>query len=106
MKVFFTVIFAALGVIFLCVIIFEGFKALMLRIMNAIRNFLGGKRGQDNSRKSPDSGNPESMMNVITITSGSCQCCGKIWIGTSRDKDCPLKEVEFMGERRSSARTA
>ena len=39
-------------------------------------------------------------MDIVTLTSGTCQSCGKKFIGTTEDKDPPLRVVTFMGESR------
>lgn len=91
MKVVILVILVPLAIICLGAFLFAGIKALFLRIKNKISNkFFGGKNKLA----------PEAMMDIVTLTSGTCQSCGKTFIGTTEDRDSPLRVVSFMGESR------
>lgn len=91
MKVIIMLVLVPLVLICLGAFLFAGMKALFLRVKNNIKNKLSGKDSQPS---------PEAMMDIVTLTSGTCQSCGKKFIGTSEDKDPPLRVVTFMGESR------
>ena len=102
---FFTTIGVAVAIIlalcFLFASVTRGFKAMFLGIVVKLREALAGT-GAGAPRR-PGGGvfhngrQTESLMKEIIITTGQCQCCGRTYIGTSEDSDCPLKAVEFMG---------
>lgn len=85
------VILVPLAIICLGAFLFAGIKALFLRIKTGVLNKLFGRKAQ---------AQPEAMMDIVTLTSGTCQSCGKKFIGTTEDKDPPLRVVTFMGESR------
>lgn len=89
MKIVLLVIFVPLAVICLGAFLFAGIKALFRQMKSGIKNVFSGKKES-----------PEAMMDIVTLTSGSCQSCGKKFIGTADDKNPPLKVVTFMGESR------
>ena len=106
MSGFFTALGAAVAIILVLCVLFasvtSGFKAMFLGIVNKIREGLPKDNGQT-LRQAGDKlfnmgqQHPESLMKEIVITTGKCQCCGRTYIGTTSDSDCPLKAVEFMG---------
>ena len=106
MSGFFTALGAAVAIILVLCVLFasvtSGFKAMFLGIVNKIREGLPKESGQT-LRQAGDKlfsmgqRQPESLMKEIVITTGKCQCCGRTYIGTTDDSDCPLKSVEFMG---------
>lgn len=89
MKVVVMVILVPLAVICLGAFLFAGVRALFTQLVNKIKGKFSGKKVS-----------PEAMMDIVTLTSGTCQSCGKTFIGTTEDKDPPLRSVTFMGERR------
>lgn len=91
MKVVLLVILVPLAIICLGAFLFAGIKSLFLRIKAGISRKFFGKESQLS---------PEAMMDIVTLTSGTCQSCGKKFIGTTEDKDPPLRVVTFMGESR------
>lgn len=106
MSGFFTALGAAVAIILVLCVLFasvtSGFKAMFLGIVNKIREGLPKDNGQP-LRQAGDrlfnmgQQQPEPLMKEIVITTGKCQCCGRTYIGTTDDSDCPLKAVEFMG---------
>lgn len=103
---FFTTLGVAVAIILVFCVLFasvtSGFKAMFLGIVNKIREGLS----EGNAATLRQAGDrifkmgqqrPESLMREIVITTGKCQCCGRTYIGTTDDSDCPLKAVEFMG---------
>ncbi|MBD5418332.1 MAG: hypothetical protein HDR50_11990 [Desulfovibrio sp.] len=106
MSGFFTALGAAVAIILVLCVLFasvtSGFKAMFLGIVNKIREGLPKDNGQTLRQAGDKLFNmgqqqPESLMKEIVITTGKCQCCGRTYIGTTDDSDCPLKAVEFMG---------
>lgn len=91
MKVIVMVILVPLAIICLGAFLFAGIKALFFRIKRRIREKFFHKKEQKR---------PEAMMDIVTMTSGTCQSCGRKFIGTTEDKEPPLKVVTFMGESR------
>lgn len=89
MKTVLLVIFVPLAVICLGAFLFAGIKALFKQIKARVKN-------KFSHEKTP----PEAMMDIVTLTSGTCQSCGKTFIGTTEDKNPPLRVVNFMGESR------
>lgn len=106
MSGFFTALGVAVAIILVLCVLFasvtSGFKAMFLGIVNKIREGLP-KENRQMLRQTGDKlfkmeqQQPESLMKEIVITTGKCQCCGRTYIGTTDDSDCPLKAVEFMG---------
>lgn len=103
---FFTTIGVAVAIILVLCFLFasvtRGFKAMFLGIVAKLREALSGPQAGAPRRArggffNMGGGQPESLMKEIVITTGQCQCCGRTYIGTSEDSDCPLKAVEFMG---------
>lgn len=103
---FFTTIGVAVAIILVLCVLFasvaRGFKAMFLGIVAKLREALSGT--QETSPRTPGGGffsmggsRTEPLMKEIVITTGQCQCCGRTYIGTSADSECPLKAVEFMG---------
>ncbi len=89
MKTILLVIFVPLTIICLGAFLFSGIKALFVELKNKIKNKFSGKKKS-----------PEAMMDIVTLTSGTCESCGRKFIGTTADKDPPLRVVTFMGESR------
>lgn len=105
MKSFFGVIFIFLAIVFICTTIFAGFKALCLRIIDRIRENVQSYRNDASAipaaiknRMKP---RKRDLMKVISLTTGQCESCGRTFIGTTDDEDCPLNEIEFMGEQKT-----
>lgn len=103
---FITTLGVAVAIILVLCLLFAsvtaGFKAMFLGIVNKIREGLPTESGQTLRQAGSKLFNigqqrPESLMKEIVITTGKCQCCGRTYIGTTADSDCPLKAVEFMG---------
>ena len=103
---FFTTIGVAVAIILVLCFLFasvtRGFKAMFFGIVAKLRGALSGT--EEGPARTPGGGffnmggsQPESLMKEIVITAGQCQCCGRTYIGTSADSECPLKAVEFMG---------
>ena len=90
-KIIVLVILVPLALICLGAFLFAGIKAWLARARDAIKNKFSGK-----GKQAP----PEAMMDIVTLTSGTCQSCGKKFIGTTEDKNPPLRVVTFMGESR------
>lgn len=91
MKVIVMVILVPLAIICLGAFLFAGIKAWFAKLKDSIKNKFSGK-----GKHIP----PEAMMDIVTLTSGTCQSCGKKFIGTTEDTNPPLKVVTFMGESR------
>lgn len=91
MKVIILVVLVPLAVICLGAFLFAGIKALFQRLKTKLSDKIHGRKSQIP---------PEAMMDIVTLTSGTCQSCGKTFIGTTEDKDPPLRVVTFMGESR------
>lgn len=103
---FFTTIGVAVAIIlvfcFLFASVTRGFKAMFFGIVAKMREWLSGKTTGPFAEAPRQGGfftggKPGSLMKEIVITAGQCQCCGRTYIGTSADTECPLKAVEFMG---------
>ncbi|MDE7241526.1 hypothetical protein [Desulfovibrio sp.] len=103
---FITTIGVAIAIILVFCVLFAsvtaGFKAMFLAIVNKIRGGLPTDSGQTLRQAGSKLFNmgqqrPDSLMKEIVITTGKCQCCGRTYIGTTEDTECPLKAVEFMG---------
>lgn len=102
---FFMTLGVAAGIILVFCLLFAsvaaGFKAMFLGIAARLREALSGgtapRDGRAGSFGFGLGGRQEPLMKEIVITTGKCQCCGRTYIGTSQDSDCPLKAVEFMG---------
>ena len=103
---FFTTIGVAVAIILVLCLLFasvtRGFKAMFLGIVAKLRQGLSGT--PEASPRKAGGGfftmggtDSEPLMKEIVITAGQCQCCGRTYIGTSADSECPLKAVEFMG---------
>lgn len=103
---FFTTIGVAVAIILVLCVLFasvtRGFKAMFLGIVARLRQALSGT--QEPAHGKPGGGifttggsQGEPLMKEIVITAGQCQYCGRTYIGTSADSECPLKAVEFMG---------
>lgn len=103
---FFTTIGVAVAIILVLCLLFasvtRGFKAMFFGIVAKLRGVLSGT--QEPAPRTPGGGffnmggsRTEPLMKEIVITAGQCQCCGRTYIGTSADSECPLKAVEFMG---------
>lgn len=103
---FFTTIGVAVAIILVLCLLFasvtRGFKAMFFGIVAKLRGALSGT--QEPAPSTPRGGffnmggsRTEPLMKEIVITAGQCQCCGRTYIGTSADSECPLKAVEFMG---------
>ncbi|MBD5646565.1 MAG: hypothetical protein HDQ89_02730 [Desulfovibrio sp.] len=103
---FFTTIGVAVAIILVLCVLFasvtRGFKAMFLGIVARLREALSGT--QESAPGKPGGGifttggsQGEPLMKEIVITAGQCQCCGRTYIGTSADSECPLKAVQFMG---------
>ena len=100
---FFTTIGVAVAIIlvlsFLFASVAAGFKAMCSGIVARLREAAaqapgprqGGLFGGLGQRRD------EPLMKEIVITTGRCQGCGRTYVGTSEDSDCPLKAVEFLG---------
>lgn len=95
MKILVNVVLVPLCIILLCAFLYAGMKALFRNMGEKIKGmfFKKNKREEDVQAQKP-----EAMMDIVTITAGTCQSCGRTFIGTTADKDCPLKVVKFMGE--------
>ncbi|MDE6734757.1 MAG: hypothetical protein K2J64_04740 [Desulfovibrio sp.] len=100
---FFMTLGVAAGIILAFCLLFmsvaAGFKAMFLGIAARLREALTGAAPAHPGRAGSFGfgGRQEPLMKEIIITTGKCQCCGRTYIGTSQDNDCPLKAVEFMG---------
>lgn len=85
------VILVPLAIICLGAFLFAGIKALFSLLKAKIKNFFSPKK---------EDPTPEAMMDIVTLTSGTCQSCGRTFIGTTEDKEPALRVVTFMGESR------
>ncbi|WP_165075144.1 MULTISPECIES: hypothetical protein [unclassified Desulfovibrio] len=100
---FFMTLGVAAGIVLALCLLFAsvaaGFKAMFLGIAARLREALSGATPAHTGRAGGFSfgARQEPLMKEIVITTGKCQCCGRTYIGTSQDSDCPLKAVEFMG---------
>ena len=102
---FFTTIGVAVAIILVLCVLFasvtRGFKAMFLGIVARLRQALSGTQeaspGQATGGFFTTGSQGQPLMKEIVITAGQCQCCGRTYIGTSADSECPLKAVEFMG---------
>ena len=102
---FFTTIGVAVAIILVLCLLFasvtRGFKAMFLGIVGKLRQAVSGteeaapRKAAGGFFSTGSQGEP--LMKEIVITAGQCQCCGRTYIGTSADSECPLKAVEFIG---------
>lgn len=96
MKIIIYVIFVPLAIILLCAFIFAGFKALFSKMKANIKSWWERKKSGE-AANDAEITDPEGMVESITITTGTCDCCGRTFVGTTEDKDKPLQRVKFMG---------
>lgn len=96
MKIIIYVILVPLAIILFCAFIFAAFKAWFRQIKQ--RLMLWRQRKKDGSAaKDAEITDPAGMVETVTITTGTCDCCGRTFVGTTSDKESPLQIVRFMG---------
>lgn len=100
MKIVVYVILVPLAIILFCAFIFASFKAFYRMSKEKLRQWWQRKK-DGSAAKDAEVTDPSGMVETVTITTGTCDCCGRAFIGTSADKESPLQIVKFMGVSRN-----
>lgn len=96
MKIVVYVILVPLAVILFCAFIFASFKAFFRLSKEKLQLWWMRKR-DGSAKKDAEITDPAGMVETVTLTAGTCDCCGRTFIGTTSDEESQLQIVKFMG---------
>ena len=90
----------ALFLIFLFIVFISsiGIKSVLFPMFEFIESLCNKFKFQKHKDIFKSDDVKDGAMKTISITSGTCSCCGKKYIGTTDDENTPLKEVSIFGE--------